>query len=67
MAVQNPEKNAGYEADSNQAKQPISDLALPKKPKRNKYALACSVLASMTSILLGYGNNNTLCCKYRSL
>ncbi|CAA0807592.1 Polyol transporter 5 [Striga hermonthica] len=26
----------------------------PKKPKRNKYALACSFLASMTSILLGY-------------
>ncbi|GER28963.1 sugar transporter [Striga asiatica] len=26
----------------------------PQKPKRNKYALACSFLASMTSILLGY-------------
>nr|GLL36579.1 polyol transporter 5-like [Ipomoea trifida] len=26
----------------------------PKKPKRNKYALACSILASMTSVLLGY-------------
>ncbi|XP_057782942.1 polyol transporter 5-like [Salvia miltiorrhiza] len=26
----------------------------PPKPKRNKYALACSFLASMTSILLGY-------------
>ncbi|KAM2008153.1 hypothetical protein ACFX1R_003997 [Malus domestica] len=26
----------------------------PKKPKRNKYAFACAILASMTSILLGY-------------
>lgn len=34
-----------------------ADLGPPKKPKRNKYALACSLLASMTSILLGYGEN----------
>ncbi|KAE9448563.1 hypothetical protein C3L33_19535, partial [Rhododendron williamsianum] len=27
----------------------------PKKPKRNMYAFACAILASMTSILLGYG------------
>ncbi|CAI9774798.1 unnamed protein product [Fraxinus pennsylvanica] len=53
MADQNPGKNAVYE-NSNKAQQPISDLALPKKPKRNKYALGCSILASMTSILLGY-------------
>ena len=26
-----------------------------KKPRRNKYAFACAILASMTSILLGYG------------
>ncbi|KAG5547969.1 hypothetical protein RHGRI_013607 [Rhododendron griersonianum] len=26
----------------------------PKKPKRNMYAFACAILASMTSILLGY-------------
>ncbi|KAJ7967350.1 Polyol transporter like [Quillaja saponaria] len=26
----------------------------PKKPKRNKFAFACAILASMTSILLGY-------------
>ncbi|GAB4853305.1 Polyol transporter 5 [Ancistrocladus abbreviatus] len=25
-----------------------------KKPKRNKYAFACAILASMTSVLLGY-------------
>jgi sugar porter (SP) family MFS transporter len=32
----------------------IQDFDPPKKPKRNKYALACSFLASMTSVLLGY-------------
>ncbi|XP_042042792.1 polyol transporter 5-like [Salvia splendens] len=32
----------------------ISAFEPPPKPKRNKYALACSFLASMTSILLGY-------------
>lgn len=26
-----------------------------KPPKKNKYAFGCAVLASMTSILLGYG------------
>ncbi|KAH6780027.1 polyol/monosaccharide transporter 5 [Perilla frutescens var. hirtella] len=31
-----------------------SHLPTPKKPKLNKYALACSFLASMASILLGY-------------
>ncbi|EPS69995.1 sugar transport protein [Genlisea aurea] len=31
-----------------------SEFDPPKKPKRNKYALACAFLASMTSILLGY-------------
>ncbi|KZV52663.1 sugar transporter [Dorcoceras hygrometricum] len=34
--------------------QPIPAFDPPAKPKRNKYALACSFLASMTSILLGY-------------
>ncbi|KAL0337974.1 UNVERIFIED_CONTAM: Polyol transporter 5 [Sesamum calycinum] len=33
---------------------PTAALGLPKKHKRNKYALAISVLASMTSVLLGY-------------
>ncbi|KAK4793813.1 hypothetical protein SAY86_011807 [Trapa natans] len=32
----------------------IVDFDPPKKAKRNKYAFACAVLASMTSILLGY-------------
>lgn len=35
----------------------IADFeAQKKKAKRNKYAFACAILASMTSILLGYGN-----------
>ncbi|PRQ23641.1 putative major facilitator, sugar transporter, major facilitator superfamily [Rosa chinensis] len=32
----------------------IADFDPAPKPKRNKYALACAMLASMTSILLGY-------------
>ncbi|KAL2477174.1 Polyol transporter 5 [Forsythia ovata] len=39
---------------SGQPDVPIPAFDHPKKPKRNKYALACSFLASMTSILLGY-------------
>ncbi|CAI9782793.1 unnamed protein product [Fraxinus pennsylvanica] len=50
MADQNPERNGS----SSQSNLQVPDLALQKKPKRNKFALACSILASMTSILLGY-------------
>ncbi|XP_076897527.1 polyol transporter 5-like [Bidens hawaiensis] len=32
----------------------ITDFDPPKPPKRNKYAFACAILASMTSVLLGY-------------
>ncbi|XP_028765807.1 polyol transporter 5-like [Neltuma alba] len=32
----------------------IADFDPQKKPTRNKYAFACAILASMTSILLGY-------------
>ncbi|KAF7840928.1 polyol transporter 5-like [Senna tora] len=32
----------------------LADFDAQKKPKRNKYAFALSILASMTSILLGY-------------
>lgn len=32
----------------------IADFDPALKPKRNKYAFACAILASMTSILLGY-------------
>ncbi|KAK7264315.1 hypothetical protein RJT34_31922 [Clitoria ternatea] len=34
--------------------QALQDFDPQKKPKRNKYAFACAILASMTSILLGY-------------
>ncbi|PIN09274.1 putative transporter (major facilitator superfamily) [Handroanthus impetiginosus] len=46
-----PEKNGAISTQSNL---PIPDFDPPKIPKRNKYALACSFLASMTSVLLGY-------------
>ncbi|KAK6159442.1 hypothetical protein DH2020_006756 [Rehmannia glutinosa] len=39
---------------TNQSDLPIPAFDPPKKQKRNKYALACSLLASMASILLGY-------------
>ncbi|KAJ9152672.1 hypothetical protein P3X46_026215 [Hevea brasiliensis] len=46
------------ERDVNPSSQPAekthADFDPPKKPKRNKFALACAALASMTSILLGY-------------
>ncbi|KAJ8767192.1 hypothetical protein K2173_013589 [Erythroxylum novogranatense] len=36
------------------AEKTLPDFDPPKKPKRNKYAIAIAILASMTSILLGY-------------
>ncbi|PIN01822.1 putative transporter (major facilitator superfamily) [Handroanthus impetiginosus] len=51
MAAGSPEKN-GDATDKSHL--PIPAFDPPEKPKRNKYALACSFLASMTSILLGY-------------
>ncbi|XP_027085857.1 putative polyol transporter 1 [Coffea arabica] len=36
------------------AESSIPDFGPPPRPKRNKYSLACALLASMTSILLGY-------------
>ncbi|KAL3515193.1 hypothetical protein ACH5RR_022095 [Cinchona calisaya] len=50
MADQKPAKN-GF---SGQTPNVIADFDSPHKPKRNKFALACSCLASMTSVLLGY-------------
>ncbi|GAB4853271.1 Polyol transporter 5 [Ancistrocladus abbreviatus] len=32
----------------------MADFNPPKKPKRNKFAFLCAILASTTSILLGY-------------
>ncbi|KAJ6345960.1 hypothetical protein OIU78_008591 [Salix suchowensis] len=34
----------------------LADFGPVKKPKRNRYVLACATLASMTSVLLGYEN-----------
>ncbi|KAJ4716473.1 Polyol transporter like [Melia azedarach] len=48
---------AAMGAESNtepQQNKTIQDFNPPKKPKRNKFAFACAILASMTSILLGY-------------
>ncbi|CAA0827596.1 Putative polyol transporter 1 [Striga hermonthica] len=39
---------------SDQAGMPIPAFDPPRKPKRNKYALACALMASLASILLGY-------------
>ncbi|KAF7810903.1 polyol transporter 5-like [Senna tora] len=41
-------------ADATTAEKSLKDFDPQKKPKRNKYAFACAILASMTSILLGY-------------
>ncbi|KAI3446082.1 hypothetical protein Pfo_002747 [Paulownia fortunei] len=51
MADGTSDKNG---VSSGQSHLPIPAFDPPPKPKRNKYALACSFLASMTSILLGY-------------
>ncbi|KAL6546043.1 Polyol transporter 5 [Orobanche gracilis] len=51
MAGETPVKN-GISSGKSHLPIPASDPS--KKPGRNKYALACSFLASMTSILLGY-------------
>ncbi|KAM7482586.1 hypothetical protein LguiB_007169 [Lonicera macranthoides] len=47
-----PEINGGA---SGQPKLSITEFdGVKKKPRRNKYAFGCAVLASMTSVLLGY-------------
>jgi len=50
MADQKSEENGV----SGKSKVLITDFDPPKPPKRNKYAFACAMLASMTSVLLGY-------------
>jgi len=40
-----------------EARKIVGDFNSSKKPKRNKYAFGCAILASMTSILLGYGES----------
>jgi hypothetical protein len=51
MADRKPETDA----ISGQPQKTIEDFDHPKKPKSNVYALSCAILASTTSILLGYG------------
>jgi len=48
------DRKAETNATSGQPQKDIMDFDPPKKPKTNKYALACALLASMTSVLLGY-------------
>ncbi|KAK7849410.1 polyol transporter 5 [Quercus suber] len=48
------DRKAETNAISGQPQKAIMDFDPPKKPKRNKYAFACALLASMTSVLLGY-------------
>ncbi|GMP48224.1 hypothetical protein CsSME_00015649 [Camellia sinensis var. sinensis] len=50
MADRKPQNN-GF---SSQTQIPIPGLDPPETPKRNKYAFACAILASMTSMLIGY-------------
>ncbi|XP_077233299.1 polyol/monosaccharide transporter 5 [Tasmannia lanceolata] len=51
MGDRNDQKTADSDASRNSIP---AGKAPEKKPGRNKYAIACAVLASMTSILLGY-------------
>ncbi|PKI47549.1 hypothetical protein CRG98_032139, partial [Punica granatum] len=51
--LQEAERRNGAASNANYGKS-IQDFDPPKKPKRNKFAMACAILASMTSILLGY-------------
>lgn len=39
----------------------VTEFDAPKKKGRNKFSIACTILASMTSILLGYGEFRTGC------
>ena len=52
MAAGKDESSAGHAGNGEKA---VTEFDAPKKKGRNKYAIACTVLASMTSILLGYG------------
>ncbi|XP_059455458.1 polyol transporter 5 [Corylus avellana] len=48
------DRKAETNAISGQPQKTLADFDPPKKPKRNVYALACAILASTTSVLLGY-------------
>lgn len=53
MGEQKAASDASW-TSSNPAVEKVMAPPLTKKRRRNKYAFACSMLASMTSILLGY-------------
>ncbi|KAJ4850412.1 hypothetical protein Tsubulata_007071 [Turnera subulata] len=46
-------KNSSSQLDSNPKQRPANSDVI-RKPKTNKYAFACAILASMSSVLLGY-------------
>ncbi|XP_059653835.1 polyol transporter 5-like [Cornus florida] len=48
------DRQPGNNGFPDQPQAPIPGFEPPKKPKRNKFAFACAILASMNSILLGY-------------
>ncbi|MFQ6620751.1 hypothetical protein Gotur_001761 [Gossypium turneri] len=57
---------SGFEADNNGVSmsvaddnKTVADFEVSKKPKRNKFAFACSILASLASILLGYAGRTS--------
>lgn len=54
------EESAGVDGQiTNKA---LTEFDAPKKKRINKFAIACTVLASMTSILLGYGEFRGVIC-----
>ncbi|KAJ0077358.1 hypothetical protein Patl1_36356 [Pistacia atlantica] len=54
MASQGAQTTAATTTHVDQRPKSLADFDPPQKPKRNKYAFAWAMLASMTSILLGY-------------
>ncbi|EXB63597.1 Polyol transporter 5 [Morus notabilis] len=48
------DRKAEVNGISGQTQKTIADFDPPKRPRKNIFAIACAVLASMTSILLGY-------------
>lgn len=54
MGVQNVEKSVTSDACGTQNLAMVMEPMM-EKSRKNKFAFACSMLASMTSILLGYG------------
>ncbi|KAJ0077351.1 hypothetical protein Patl1_36358 [Pistacia atlantica] len=54
MASQGAETTTAATTHADQRPKSLADFDPPQKPKRNKYAFACAMQASMTSILLGY-------------